>query len=499
MNPNHRRTSTYGKAVSRPRVIELGVLPASDPEPPDSAWWGHRRMPPRAYLAAALVAAVLLLTGAAAAPAPPWPIPHFTVEARSLTSGIYLTEDTLLVSERISDRQIVMTAYRLTDGAVRWDARGTEGYIWDGIPVIWEARPGGTWQTKVYDPVTGRVLWQGAGSVAEVAADRLLIVHDRSEPPATETDEPRLPQLRIEVVDRYTGETVRRLDRVRQWGISDPPTGPATLVIAADGQPVTTYDLATGEVVATAPGIDLSEDGALVVAGDVLLVQPRAADPAYTAYDARTLAPRWRGDPQIPIWSVQPCGPVLCVHHGRLAALDPATGEQVWAGREFPIGYLAYQPGPPWLSDYLVVEHQDPYLARRLPLALVRARTGEVVAEFPGWTSPTSTVTRGRSSASDAWARHTDPILQRYVPASEMRGEGDAGRQRVRPAPPPGEAPPAGQRTVQPGRTWFARLRFDPPRLEVLGSVDSGLYGCQALGDYVACAEVERVVVWRSR
>lgn len=479
-------------------VIDLGLLPAADAErePPAPAR-PHRRhwAPHHSYWAAALTALVLLLTGASAAPPPSWPTPHFTLTVNALTGGIYLTEDLLLVAARNTDQQTVFTAYRLADGAVQWQAEGVDGYVWEGVPVLWRSGTDGTWQTFVLDPATGQVVWQGEGGLAGMTADRLVIVQDQAERPP-EADDLRWPLLRLEIVDRASGEVLLRLDRVRQWAISDQRPGPATLVIAADGQPVTSYDLTSGEPVAASPAVELHPGGALTVAGDVLLVQPQGARPDYIAYDARTLTERWRGDPGSQIWSVRPCGPVLCIHDSQLAAVDPVTGERLWSGRRFSSDrYVAYQPGPPWPSEYLVVEQQDRFLAQRLPMALVRATTGEVLAEFPGWMPPTSTVSRMPVGTADEWARHTEPILQRYVPEPAARGDDGPD---ARPQPPPAAPREPGRNPVPLGRTWFARLHFDPMRLELLGSVESGLYGCQALGDYVACAEVESVRVWRT-
>lgn len=462
-------------------MIDLGLLPAADAErePPAPARPAGRHWTPHhSYWAAALAALLLLLTGASAAQPPPWPVPHFTLAARALTGGIFLTEDILLVAEQSSDRLLDFTAYRLADGAALWQAHGTDGYVWQGVPVLWRDGRDRTFQTNVLDLATGRVVWQGDGGLAATTADRLVLVRDPTQQAPGDADEVRWPPLLLEVVDRATGEVVLRLDQVRQWAVSEPPAGPATLITAAAGRPVTSYDLATGEPLAASPAVELGPDGALTAAGDVLLVQPREAEPDYVAYDARTLTPRWRGDPRTQIWSIESCGPVLCTFDGRLAAVDPATGEPVWSARRFSDErFVAYQPGPPWPPGYLLVEPRDRFLVPELPMALVRAATGEVVAEYPGWTLPTSMVSR-RDRAGQA--RHAGPMLQRY------EGPRNA-RQRPEGTP------------VPPGHTWFARLHFDPVRLEVLGAVEGGLYGCQAAGDYIACPEVETVRVWRTR
>src|SRR5690606_4080799 len=111
--PTRPRDSAYGEAVNRPGVIDLGLLPAADAErePPAPARPAGRHWTPHhSYWAAALAALLLLLTGASAAQPPPWPVPHFTLAARALTGGIFLTEDILLVAEQSSDRLLDFTA-----------------------------------------------------------------------------------------------------------------------------------------------------------------------------------------------------------------------------------------------------------------------------------------------------------------------------------------------------------------------------------------------------
>jgi hypothetical protein len=223
-----------------------------------------------------------------------------------------------------------------------------------------------------------------------------------------------------------------------------------------DGQ-LASYDVVSGDPVAATFGATGSGTAYLSVTGDLVLVHS-SVDGSVAAYDVETLALRWHIDMAFDSVDIASCGPVLCRNPGNTVprAIDPATGEPVWSASVdwFSGGSFAYQPGPPWPAGFLLMDSW-----------VVDARTGEPVIDLGEWIPAHS----GRGPLSGVGS--TDVFLVRY----EL-GSGPAN-----------------------GLTWFARLHFDPPHIEVLGSVPSDSSGCLTDARLVVCPDRGELHIWRTR
>jgi outer membrane protein assembly factor BamB len=266
------------------------------------------------------------------------------------------------------------------------------------------------------------------------------------------------PYFALTAVDRDTGHEVWSLPSVHLHSYAYDGSGLVTRLITLDrdGQ-LTSYDVVSGDPVAATPGAAGSGTAYLSVAGDLVLVHS-PVDSSVEAYDVETLALRWHLDVAVDAADFAPCGPVLCVNpaNTRPQAVDPATGELVWsasADRFTGVSSFAYQPGPPWPAGFLLMDSW-----------VVGAGTGEPVIDLGSWNPA--------YSGLDHLSRVGPPdvFLTRYEPSGPANG-----------------------------LTWFARLHFDPPRIEVLGSVPSDSSGCLTDARLVVCPDRGELHIWRTR
>jgi outer membrane protein assembly factor BamB len=458
--------------TAEPTTIELGVLPpgtADEEELPglDAPWPGWSRLRRAAsrrvwWTTAAVTVLLMLTTGAAAAPRPPWLVPHFTVPTR-MNGDVWpqVSDQVLYVNEFTNTAQL-LTAYRLSDGALLWQA--AEASLWYDLPVRFTYQVTGDGlpreETIALDPDTGWERWSAPGGPAAVADGMLLLSRELPEPDPRDGPLPageQRPYFALTAVDRDTGHEVWSLPSVHLHSYAYDGSGLATRLVTLDrdGQ-LTSYDVGSGDPVATVSGAAGSGTADPSVTGDLVLIRS-PVDSLVTAYDVETLALRWRIDVAVDIVDIVSCGPVICLNltDGRPQAIDPATGELVWSATwSSSEPYYGYQPGPPWPSEFILMNTW-----------VVDARTGEPVIDlgewtpaYPGWASPSSVDTPG-------------VMLTRH--------ERRSGRET--------------------GFTWFAQLDPDAPRIDVLGGVPDDGSGCFPDFRLVVCPARGEVHVWRTR
>lgn len=318
--------------TTQPVTIDLGVIgPASHED--DAAhlaasryhWTAGRT---RLWWPAALLSAALVLVVGAAAPSLPWATSHLAVPA---SSQFTLDRTTLYaIDPPEPGKGRTLTAYRLTDGAVRWRtpwSGGTLPMVWPDLLLRVDPRSGAREASvTALDPATGQPRWTRSGTVVGRSGDRLV----------------------LHAGDRLSAYHVR--DGSRLASLPSAPGGAFRQVV-----------------------------------GDLLLWWGRGS--ALHAYDLATLTRRWstgvtgqwRG-------AVIACGRLLCLSRGdRVLALDPATGRPAWW-----TGWLTLPGksrvdlvggGPEW-GERIVVHTSQPTGSRSW---LVDTRSGAPLAELPGW------------------------------------------------------------------------------------------------------------------
>lgn len=318
--------------TTQPVTIDLGVIePASrgDDAPhltTSRRHWTTGRA--RLWWPAALLSAVLVLTSAAAVPIGPWATSHLTIPA---TSRFVLTDDTLYaIDPPTTDGERTLTAYQLTDGAVRWRI----GWPAAAPPVLWHdklllIRPGGGGReatVTTIDADTGQPQWTRTGSVIGQTGERVLL-------------------------------------RAGDW--------------------LHSYHADTGARLASLPARVTGAPRQVV--GDHLLIWGQG--PVIHAYDLTTLERQWStGVAGRRPGAVVACGRLLCLSGGdRVLALDPATGRSVWWTGWLAVGSggrVDLVAGGAGWGDRILVRASGPAGRRNW---LVNAETGRPITELPGW------------------------------------------------------------------------------------------------------------------
>jgi hypothetical protein len=399
----------------------------------------------------------------AAAPRPPWLTHHLTIPIRA-SGEILLTEQSLYVAGWAGGGNWTLAAHRLSDGSVQWEVPlaglsrepASATLFWYGMPVfvsshVYDDGWSGL-RTTAINPDTGRELWSADGApVAPPLPDnRLLLQRDRPWPAGTEGSA-RVALLTV--VDQETG--------AEEWTVPSTPLiyalddgGRADRLVIIDTDWVlTSFDLTRGQPLASLAGVEFPEVGHLSVTGDLVLVQPNADESALRAYDVDTLAHRWTAD--LPAGrEAARCVYGRCDRGETLVQFDLATGEPVWSVDWPPrnIQEWRFSSRLPWLSGHVLANGW-----------LVDAETGDQVLNLGEWVPQVPGADRRLATAGPG------PTLTRYEPPD------DSGA----------------------GRTWIGRLRLDPPGIDVLGSLESGLFGCVVGTQQVVCEEQDKVTLWR--
>ncbi|SIN30383.1 PQQ-binding-like beta-propeller repeat protein [Micromonospora cremea] len=307
------------------QVIDLGEDWSIRPDRPDHA---RRRSAPR--LVGLLAAAVLLtlLAGGSAVPQPS------LVPIRLLAVGgsvnFQLTDDRVFTVRSQDGSPVVITAYRVTNGARLWQTTLNAGnevlqpVPGAGVLLVW----GGTSLT-VLDVGTGQIRWQRAGVTGvEFLPDnqRMLLF----------SEDAGLQLLTIgsgqpdwsRQVSAGTNVTVA-LDSAGQhtlgWVVNWEPDGTIRILDEASGQ-----TLRTGKLPASIGDPARSPEAVLGIDRLVLTFITAGDGTVITAYDSATLARTWQATIPEPSFRFGRCGPMICVGGTNLTAIDPATGSIRW-------------------------------------------------------------------------------------------------------------------------------------------------------------------------
>jgi outer membrane protein assembly factor BamB len=343
--------SVTGPSSSRPGdaaypstvVIDLGADrdPAADAEPPLRIG--------RPVKAALLVLVMLLALTSAAAPGP------------GLTEVAALGETPAAAFALGTDAAFIASygGGTATSTVRRYDLNGAGGTpdwaagLAQNVDTVTVAEHAGVVVVGSYsgqgvtalDADTGQILWNEPVSyVLDVIGDTVLLTVQNDDEASTL----RLATLR-------SGNTVwmrTSHDNTAYWqldvGVAPPRPATRIVMVQMDGH-ATTMNLADGRVLAdTDLGFRLhvqeqnyaQDFTEVAVADGALYVGRRAAGRAsLTSYALDTLTPLWHTTDGL-AGGLTDCGTVMCVSDGTtLAAVDPATGRQLWTQARWQYGY----------------------------------------------------------------------------------------------------------------------------------------------------------------
>lgn len=338
-------------------LIDLGFdRDAPEPGPGGMTGWFRRTGPVTLrpwVLAVVVLALVLAVTGGSAAQNPRL-TEIFTVPMGILGS-FTINGDTLYVLA-VGPTDTTLTAYRMRDGLPLWTTKvgpvpavgehaGLER-AGDGLMVVTGEDASLLSQATVYDPATGRLLWTAPGGpIAPPQAGRVLLsralVTNCADPPCDRLDFYPATPYELTARNPRTGEAF--------WSLQLAPEENARLTIDArrlatidTSHHLVIRDLATGAVTATHQLPPDASQWSPVLADDLVLVQKltdismvrfgQRVGVLMTAYDARTLAPRWTFPESPEFAAFVRCGPLLCASTmDGTWAIDRANGEIRWS------------------------------------------------------------------------------------------------------------------------------------------------------------------------
>lgn len=439
------------------RTIDLGLVTADQPEveagPAPAISWNSGR---RYWWPAAGLALVLLLTVPAASPPPAPQLRPLLTVAGGQQAALTDHHVFVLAGDAETDRRggtATVTAYPLADGAQRWQVpvpHEARLRVHGDTPLVTHFR--GATTTTALDPHTGAIRWRGQGLPIGETAGRVLLSTVQVSGP-----EPADMRQQLAAVDARTGRQVWTMDTPGQTSSPD-----GTHLAVLTGDRLSTYDLATGQRLASTNVRGAAASAAVEVVGSqVLLRHPGPPLPAVVAYDVDTLDRQWRAvlpGESLPV----PCGPVLClVADGTLFGLDLDTGRPAWP----PASPQPFRPG---LSahhlagtDLLLLAASGPHA----PSWIVRASSGELLSQLGAW----------------------------------VRGERGARRVETVDAFPG----TVYQYDTDTGTTWVGRLHPGARRLHLFGAVTDTLPArCGSTDSHLACwqdSEQRQLQVWRMR
>lgn len=461
-------------------AIDLGELPHGEQPEIAAGWPGMARIRRwrgrsgwRLAGAAAMTALVLAATGTAGAP-PQSPLTlSFTVRASNYQVA-YDADHVYLVEDTAGPEQTVVSAYRLADGAVQWQATVPGGLswltVWSGalLVVTYPTGPATDWpvdRTTRLDRDSGEPLWTQSGWPAAQLGDDDLLFNE----PIVDPEAPDGYHLtRLSAVEVSTGDRAWSVEG-RRWDL-DAWNPPGRLVTLDEQGVLASYDLATGELMATAPTATISEHaemaswGLRTIGSITLVTEEIDGEPVVAAYDVETLQRRWRlgagvADAAGPVtaWPAA-CGDLLCLNTptGVPQAIDPDTGATVWSAgwvrAEAGGGsYEVFDPAIEALAGHAILT-RSPHVGNEASSWLIDVATGGPVLELRRWT-----------------------IAGGFLPPPVSSSAGIVTRSG-------------------PDGTWIGRLRADLSGIDVLGRIESAAvtehgFGahCLPAGDYIVC------------
>jgi outer membrane protein assembly factor BamB len=353
-------------------VIDLGL---DRGEPPTYSSPGRPTTPlwvPASFLAIL----VLLLTAGSVAP------------AKSPLSAIFRLQvgpaDTYALSgdgQLLAQTFGLLTSYDLASGRMRWQAgQSTPAYrlrLSDDLILMrpWTvgATEPGTTAVSVF---TGAAQWERPGNVVTVAGSSTLLAVSSVR---SLSGTGRRVQGPIDAVDPMTGRTrwtVRVSSTAVLLGVPGPSDEGSRMLLVNDDQTMTVHDLDTGKLLAgtKVPGADYSPDNPVVVGGAILLRHPGNDGAEISAYDPVSLRQMWT-EPAANSYQIIACGVLACLSgSGGVRAIDPATGDTVWARRGWQgvqqYGEVFVASGSPDNST---------------PIGLIDPDTGALEVSLDGW------------------------------------------------------------------------------------------------------------------
>ncbi|WP_018352383.1 PQQ-binding-like beta-propeller repeat protein [Longispora albida] len=463
--------------------IDLGVIgsepPPRVPERPPLPRLLRQGSPwRRRFLAVVLVLGVLLATGATeSVPKRQFreiPMPDVAQAHRAVVS---FHGDELYVITRERSGQAI-SRYDLGEdrGRLRWraplpelpgqpqngDARDASlVHLHDGVLIVSvmlavyssapSAEPGQEYLTLALDQADGRELWRADGEMSNLWA------------PLLSTGET------LALVDPRTGNRIweRKVTDAYQPLVNrdGKPASPVLLhryTVSAEAGTVQVWDPAADQVLATRvlpPEVDLENNHGMAAAGLLLFIANRTI----VAYDASTLEPRWTSTVRSGAPSAWPCGELICTttrdgigSRGLVAALDPATGRQLWERRDDRVV----------LNDALWMAPARRFRDNGAPSpVLYDTRTGRMLGPLGEWEFPAAS-----SLTLPGWAIGEAGLVSVMMPA------------------------PASPRDL-----WVGRLNTRTGTIRAIGRTGLPLdTPCVEGGKYLACAEFgEKLHVWR--
>jgi outer membrane protein assembly factor BamB len=462
--------------MTRPAgTIDLGELPHGERPELATSWpallrlrnrYGWRSIGRVAGAAAAVLLALLTVT-AGAGPTRPVLEQHLALPA---VLSYAHDQQHLYVIEAVEPDPIRIAAYRLDSGALEWatpQSIGEFGWLlrWDEVLLVHTYQDNGS-VVWALDPDSGQELWRlpGNHSLDTIAGGQF--VFSASQPGLTlRGDEPPVHQLTG--VDPATGDPVWNAE-VPGWKYAFGVLESTYLVAYGPDSDLTSYDLTTGERLASAPIQTTDSTDVHVVGSLVVLTDHSQLPPVLTAYDAVTLAPQWTYSHRdsLDVWP-SGCGELVClIGAASPRALDPASGELVWSadwaslagGGVMVVSDLAAAG----LAGHLLLTEQP-----RQHSWLIDAGTGQPVLDLGSWFLP------------QQWP---EPVAAAELPLLLRSGA-----------------------IATP--TAAGRLRPDLSAVRLLGPIDTPLQSdCSVGTGYVFCAtgpvaseDPQQLVVWRDR
>ncbi|MPZ26344.1 MAG: PQQ-binding-like beta-propeller repeat protein [Micromonosporaceae bacterium] len=392
--------------------------------------------------------------------------------------GFARDQQDLYLVEAPESAQPRVTAYRLADGTVRWEApvpRSEHTWLlrWEGVLLVQSYQATGG-QTTVLDPGTGQELWSRQGGPEELLAGGHYLVSELRSTVLEGIDEDinEPPRRELTALDPATGKPLWTVP-VAGWNYATGGEDSRYLVAyGGAGSELISFDLTTGERLASASAsarLPVTESTDVQVVGSLVLLHDQfGRPPTLTAYDVATLSPRWTiTDPGGPgfVWPTV-CGDLLCLIGERPPrALDPASGALVWSADWFPFtddtaGVVVSELAGAGLVGQQLLMTEHPWMHGWL----IDAGTGEPALDLRDW---------------------------RLTPA--------------RPEPAAGTGVPLLFQ-YGPERTVVGRLQPDLSGIRALGAIDvSPPVDCGADPGYVFCVSgtgserPRELTVWRHR
>ena len=361
------------ETMGGPVIIDLG-LDRGEPE----TYASPTRSTVPNWFGPLMVALLVLISSAASAAPPPPPLSQLLSLRVGPADSYAVTERGQLLAQTLGK----LSSYDLATGRLRWQA-GTVSPTYrlrttSGVVLLrpWAVGPDEPSTTAISE-TDGVARWRHAGSVVTITGSPALLAVSGVR---SVSGTGRRVQGPVESIDPWTGATKWRVDvpsTAVLMGVPGPAGQRPRMLLVHDNRTLALHDLATGQLLATAPlpPADYGPGNPSVSGGLIVLRHPGEWGPQVSAYDPVTLQRRWVR-PAGGAAEAQPCGWLICLAgpYG-VRAVDPANGKQRW-----------YRAG--WRSveqrGNLLLAYASPTGVSD-PVGLVDAATGRVLVNLRGW------------------------------------------------------------------------------------------------------------------